>query len=481
MKRKFITNLALVIALNLLVKPFWIFGIDREVQNAVGNTDYGFYFALFNFSLILNILLDLGITNYNNRNIAQHSQLLSKHLSNIVVLKFLLAVVYFIVSISVAMIIGYDKEQIRLLLFLLFNQFLLSFILYMRSNISGLHFFRTDSVVSVLDRFLMIVICGFLLYNEHTKDAFKIEWFVYAQTVGYTLTAIIAFVIVLAKSEFIKLNFDRKFFIVFLKQSYPYALLILLMSMYNRVDSVMLERLLGSKGDFHAGIYAQAFRILDAAAMFAFLFAGLLLPIFAKMLKQKEPVEQLVQLSFLLIIVPAITFSVCCAFYSKEIMDLLYENHSHISDDLLGILIFGFIAMSITYIFGTLLTANGNMKQLNKMAATGLLINVVLNLIFIPKYQAYGAAITSLVTQSFTAIAQVFIAKRILKLSINWKLIFTLLLFVIGVVGLGLITRHLLANWVLGFFLTAGLSAALAFGIRLISLKNLYEIVKYEK
>jgi len=46
MKRKFITNLALVIFLNLLVKPFWIFGIDRTVQNVVGAESYGLYFSL---------------------------------------------------------------------------------------------------------------------------------------------------------------------------------------------------------------------------------------------------------------------------------------------------------------------------------------------------------------------------------------------------------------------------------------------------
>jgi len=33
MKRKFINNLGFLLFLNLLVKPFWIFGIDRTVQN----------------------------------------------------------------------------------------------------------------------------------------------------------------------------------------------------------------------------------------------------------------------------------------------------------------------------------------------------------------------------------------------------------------------------------------------------------------
>ena len=35
-QRRFLTNLALVLVLNLLVKPFYILGIDAGVQDAVG-------------------------------------------------------------------------------------------------------------------------------------------------------------------------------------------------------------------------------------------------------------------------------------------------------------------------------------------------------------------------------------------------------------------------------------------------------------
>ncbi len=75
MQKKFLTNLGLLLFLNLLIKPFWVLGIDRSVQNAVGAEDFGFYFSILNFSFLFNILLDLGITNFNNRNIAQNSHL----------------------------------------------------------------------------------------------------------------------------------------------------------------------------------------------------------------------------------------------------------------------------------------------------------------------------------------------------------------------------------------------------------------------
>lgn len=480
MKRKFITNLALVIFLNLLVKPFWIFGIDRTVQNVVGAEQYGFYFALFNFSLILNMLLDLGITNFNNRNIAQNSHLLNKHLSNIILLRLLLGIFYFVISVLVAWIWKYEIDQIKLLVFLVFNQFLASFILYLRSNLAGLHLFKTDSVISILDRTLMIIICSVLLWGNITDTPFQIKWFVFAQTAAYSITAFIAFILVLLRSGKIKLKFDRQFSMAILKKSYPYAILALLMASYNRFDAILLERMLGD-GSLQAGIYAQAFRILDAAAMFALLFAGLLLPIFSKMIKQKEPIGQLTQLSFILVVVPAVVVAISCAFYSTEIMELLYHQHISSSASIFAILMFGYIPISTTYIFGTLLTANGSLKQLNIMAFFGMLLNILLNLVLIPKFQALGSAISSLSTQSLTAIIQVIIAYKVFNLRINYKLLILLLIFAAGVSLIGLISKDLPYNWIISLIIMVALSLILAFSIGLIKIKDMYKIIKYDK
>lgn len=478
MKRKFVTNLGLLILLNLLVKPFWMFGIDRGVQNAVGSADYGLYFALFNFSLILNILLDLGITNYNNRNIAMHNQLLSKHLSNVVVLKLLLAVVYAIVCFSVAFIIGYDSRQLYLLLFLVFNQFLLSFIMYLRSNLSALHLFRTDSIISVLDRFIMIAICSMLLWGNLFSEPLRIEWFVYAQSIAYIITAVVAFFIVFSKLEFFSFHYDRTFFIAFLKQSYPFALLILLMAFYNRIDSVMLERMLPD-GKVEAGIYAQSFRVLDAASMFAFLFAGLLLPIFSKLIKNKEPVNDILNLSYRLIFIPAIIFVAACLVYGHEIMQLLYhQEHEGYSGNVFMFLIPGFIAISTTYIYGTLLTANGNLKYLNMLALFAMMMNIVLNLILIPEYKALGSAVSSLITQFVMAAGQVLLVSYYFRLRANVTFIVQIIFFIPLLFLITWLTEKYIDQWIVGFIVITAAGMAAAFFIRLINLRALYLLVK---
>lgn len=477
MKRKFVTNLILLLSLNLLIKPFWLLGIDRSVQNLVGDETFGMYFALFNFSLLLNILLDVGITSFNNKNIAQHNFLLKKHFSNIVGLKFLLAIVYAIFSLTVAAIIGYSKVQIHLLFFLIFNQFLISFTLYLRSNISALHLFKTDSIISVLDRSIMILICSVLLFTDYFRANFSIAWFVYAQTAAYLLTTIITFFIVLKKSGRISVRFNPKFYTVFLRKSYPYALLILLMGFYNRIDAVMLERLLPETvGKEQAGIYAQAFRLLDAVSMFGVLVAGLLLPIFAKMLIQKEAVGQMVKLSFTLLMVPAIVVAVSSIFYDTEIMEVLYHSNTAHSSELLGILMTGFLGIATTYIFGTLLTANGSIKHLNLMALGGMVLNVSLNLVLIPKYLAFGSAYASLTTQVLTGIAQAFLAMYIFKLKPDFRVILQFLLFVVSVVGLAFVSKYF-GNWFIGYLFLLFASLLVAFALRLINLKELYKII----
>ncbi|WP_299578984.1 oligosaccharide flippase family protein [uncultured Sunxiuqinia sp.] len=478
MKRKFVTNLILLLFLNLLIKPFWIFGIDRTVQNMVGAESYGLYFSLLNFSLLLNILLDLGITNFNNRNIAQNSHLLKKSLTNIVGVKFLLAVVYAVVCLLTAALIGYNKLQLHLLLFLIFNQFLISFTLYLRSNISGLHLFRTDSLLSVLDRSLMIVFCSLLLFTPRLAETFSISWFVYAQTAAYVLTAIITYLTVLHYAGTFRMRLDWHNIRLTLKQSFPYALLILLMAFYNRIDSVLLERLLpGSLGKEQAGIYAQAFRLLDALAMFGALFAGLLLPIFARMIKQGENPSPLVQFAFRLLIVPAILVAVASIFYAQPIMSLLYHEHIELSAPLLGILMTGFTGIATTYIFGTLLTANGSLKQLNQMALAGVVLNVSLNLLLIPQLQALGSAYASLTTQLLTAMAQVVIATRLFQFKVDYLLLLKLLGFVLFCI-LAAKASLFLNDRLLGFALLLLSGVAYAFLSRLISIKAFVVILK---
>ena len=120
-------------------------------------------------------------------------------------------------------------------------------------------------------------------------------------------------------------------------------------------------------------------------------------------------------------------------------MGARYVNSTFQSGQVFEILMICFVFISVTYIFGTLLTANGNLKTLNKIAFAGVVLNIGLNLVLIPIYKAYGAALASLITQALTAISQVALCKSYFHLSINYSLVLRALLFSILSILLGFI------------------------------------------
>ncbi len=412
MQKKLLSGLFWILLANLIVKPLWLLGIEVGVQNAVGNEMYGFYFSIFNLAYIFNILLDLGVTNFNTRNIAQHPQLIGKHLSGILGIKLCLLALYLVVTFTVGALLGYGSQEFRLLAWLTVAQFLNSLILYLRSNFEGLLLFKWDSLFSVLDRVLMIAICGALLWSP-LRERFNIYWFVYAQVVAYAATALLAFVVIARKARFKRLRWDWRFFLVILRKSAPFALLVLLMASYNRIDPILLRRL---ASDADAGIYAGAFRLLDALTMVAYLVSVPLLPVFSRLCREGGSCADVLRIVFWPMMLFALGTAVLCALFAEPLMRLLYHGNYAPYVPVFRVVIFGIIPIGITYIFGTLLTAGGHLRQLNIFAASTLVLNVAVNLVLIPHFGAVGSAWASLTAQSFMALAQLVLAIRLFRM-----------------------------------------------------------------
>ncbi|HXB11427.1 MAG TPA: polysaccharide biosynthesis C-terminal domain-containing protein, partial [Bacteroidia bacterium] len=333
---------------------------------------------------------------------------------------------------------------------------------------------------SVTDRVIGMAICIPMLWWHFLGGIDKsngIMNYVYVQTASYTLTAIIAFTIVVNKAGFIKFDWGRTFSIMIIKQSFPFAILGALMIFFNRIDSVMLERILNDNG-VEAGIYAQAFRLLDAANMVAVLSAGLLLPMFARMLKFKESVEDLVKISYTLFMTLAIIVSAGCFFYGGKMMSLLYIGDVTASTRVFQLLMCCFLGTCTQYIFSTLLTANGNLKQLNIIAGCGMAINIGINFLVIPRFHAVGSAAVSLSTQLFVAIVQMLVMQRIFKFKMLYKLLGTLAVFAIGVIGLNYLSLRLPFDWRISFVLMGGASCVFALAIGLLNIKGFFSVMK---
>ncbi|MGI6718816.1 MAG: oligosaccharide flippase family protein [Bacteroidales bacterium] len=483
MKKKFILNLILLIILNILIKPYYVFFIDRTAQNLVGAQEYGFYFAILNFTFVINIILDMGLVNYNNRYIAQNPTLLKQVFPPLVTLRLVLGVIYCLVGFFIAVLMGYRTRQFQMLGILLFNQFLLSFILYLRSNISGLMKFTTDSIISVIDKLILCVICTVMFLNTRLKLNFKIEWFVYAQTISYLITALIAFIIVAKDSSFKKLEWDTKLFKKVLIKSLPYAILPILMSFYYRIDMVLLSNLIpGATGETYVGVYAHSFRIIEALNNFAYLFAVLLLPLFARLISENESVHEYVRLSTNFLVVFVFTFVTIIFYYALPIIDVLYKEEIELSAKVFNILIFSLPGMALSYVYGTLLTANGSLKKLNTIAFIGMILNVSLNLLLIRKYNVIGSAISSVVAHTTVITIQIITVVKMFDFNINLKVISNKLLFIISLYIIGfLILKYVPFEWYYKLLLHIFVAIFLSLIFKLVNLKGLVKLIKSDE
>ena len=228
-----------------------------------------------------------------------------------------------------------------------------------------------------------------------------------------------------------------------------------------------------------SGIYASGFRLVDSANIVSYLFSVILLPLFAKMIKENKPVKEIVGASFSLLLIITLGFVAVSLLYSHELMELLYSKHIEESATVYRLLCFCFIPISMTYIFGTLLTANGSLKHLNIIAGLGMLMNIGLNFILIPSFEQNGAAITSLITQSVTAILQAVLALKTFGIKFEIKYCLKVLSYVVLVAVCAIGVHQLLCvSWIVKIAISLCLIVLAAFPARILSLKDIKSLIE---
>lgn len=408
--RTFGVNMLLLLLINILIKPFYLFGIDRTVQNEVGAESYGLFTVFFNFIFLFQIFADLGLQNFSQQWIARQRGSVRSLLSRCLPTKWLLTLVFLPLVLLAGFISGYLREAPLLYALLVFNLLLNSWLVYLRTVVSGLGYYKTDSVFSSLDKLLMIIIVGWLLWIP-SSPGISILNFAIAQTVSFSLAVGGVAIWVRWKIQPGRNRFSIKNVRVIFRKALPYALIVFLMTLFTRLDLIMIEWLL-EDGYYQSGAYAAGFRLLDAANILGFLVAGLLLPMFSNASRQKQPPVDLARAGWFFLIAVSIPLSSLCFWYADEITFALYTEATAAWSHILSILMFTFIVRSSDYVMGSLLTAYERLRFLNICYVGGVVLNIGLNLFMIPAFDAVGAAYTTLFTQSLMAILFMIYAHR---------------------------------------------------------------------
>jgi O-antigen/teichoic acid export membrane protein len=405
----FYSSLGLLILLNVVIKPLWIFAIDRQVQNEVGVEVYGVYFSLFNLSIVFNFLADWGFTVFFNRQLAAREENSLNQPGNFLLLKLLLAVLYAGVVFITAFLSGIQEWDI--LIYVVLIQIFSSLLVFFRSIITAHQWFGTDAWLSITDKGLMILLCGSLLYYPAVFGSMNIDRFMLLQVVCLIIAVTAGFVFLLKKgvSFTISRNWlpDKKVFL----QVMPFGITVLLMSAHYRTDAFLLERI-HSNGAYEAGIYAGAYRLLDAATMGGYLVSAFMLPFIARRWSDKIEIGTVALQCrhFLMMSTAGIVSTV--VMLAPWIQQVLYHHDDAYSTQVLQWCVPALVGYSLVQVYGTVLTATGRIVDFCYINLFAVVINITLNLALIPSMGAKGCCIAALSSQLFVGIVSMLYVKQ---------------------------------------------------------------------
>jgi len=204
-----------------------------------------------------------------------------------------------------------------------------------------------------------------------------------------------------AKLNIKKLNFSKATAINLLKDSWPLILSGLVISIYMKVDQIMIKEMLNAEA---VGQYAAAVRLSEAWYFIPMVIASSLFPaiINAKKISAELYYARLQKLYDLMVWI-AIAIALPMTFLSDWVVNLLYGEQYNQAGGVLMIHIWAGIFVFLGVASGKWFMAE-NLQMLSFWRTFyGMIINIILNIFLIPKYGIQGAAIATLVAQIMAA------------------------------------------------------------------------------
>lgn len=400
------------VGVNKLLKLFLLIYAAR----ILGVTEYGkFTFALAFVSLFI-VFHDFGLPTTITREFAGAKEK-EKDFYSILSLTFLLAMGVLILIFISSLFITPDSNIRNIILILAFfsliNGFSTVFYAFFQARQK-----MEYTVLAEIIQSLLVIIFGFIvLFKFPTVENLSYS---------YLFGGIIAFIFILFFFNFkifpLKISWDKLIWKKFFGFAWPLALAGSFGSIYNYTDSIMM----GYWGMIaETGWYNAAYRICWTFFIFVGLISSSFYPILSEQFrKSKETLQRvwtyeleiMIFLTFLLV-----TGGVVLA---PRIIDFVYGQSFIPSILAFQILI---ISMGIILLYTTLkdiLIVANLQKKFFLAISGGAVINIILNLILIPKFSLYGAAVATTIAHSLIFIALLVSVFRFTEIRPSFKKIF---------------------------------------------------------
>jgi O-antigen/teichoic acid export membrane protein len=218
----------------------------------------------------------------------------------------------------------------------------------------------------------------------------------------------------------------------FIKDILPFALITFLMAVHYRFDAFLLERM-HPIGAYEAGLYAAAYRLLDAGNMIGYLMASFLLPFIARNRNHKKDIQEVVLAGRHVLVTVCIIGITAVVFLAPWLQQILYHDKIPVTEILQWCLP-ALLGYALVQVYGTVMTATGHIVPFCYIMGLSVILNIVLNLFLIPEMGAKGCCIAALVSQMLCGLATMLYVKAKLQIPVHLRswLIYIFMALVLG-------------------------------------------------
>ena len=211
------------------------------------------------------------------------------------------------------------------------------------------------------------------------------------------------------KLKIINWKFRKETAINLLKDSWPLILSGLVISVYMKIDQVMIKIMLDSK---ELGYYAAAVKLSEA---WYFIPVALTNAIFPAIINAKKVSKNFyfnrMQKLYDILAWMAISIAVPVSIFSRDIINIIFGNEFQSAAPVLTIYVWAGVAVFLGVASSQYLITENFTKLSFFRTFIGMIFNVILNLVLIPKYGIIGAAYATLISYSVVVFSIILFPK----------------------------------------------------------------------
>lgn len=389
------------------------------VARYLGAKGFGILSFALAFIAIFGVFTDIGLNQLMTREVARDKTLASKYLGNIINLKAILAVVTFgLIAVTINLLSYPEQTKIVVYFiagFLVSNTFSVMYYSIFQAY-ERMEFITLGRVVNAV----LLLIGALLAVNQHLSvTAFALVYFL--ASAASLLCNIGISVWKFAKP---KVEIDFSFWKETLKQAWPFGLAGVFSGIYFWIDSVMLSFM---QGDEVVGWYNAAYRLVFVLTVIPGVYFTSAFPAMSNYyVTSKESLKLIYEKSIKYMIILAVPIALGTSLLADKAIMLIFDPGYSNSIIALQILVWAVAFVFISSGFARLFESSNKQIIVTIVAGACALLNVVLNLILIPKYSYIGASIATVMTE-FTALAILFLWSSRIGYGISGKKVIDIL------------------------------------------------------